>query len=68
MAAEALATPGGEALLEDNIGNIAERRTIRIGFNLDEWRRLTILRRTRHDGKMLMKNANESAKIRSQKQ
>ena len=48
--------------------NIAGRRTIRIGFNLDEWRCLTILRRTRHDGKMLMKNANESAKIHSQKQ
>ena len=49
-------------------GNITGRRTIRIGFNLEEWRRLTMFSRTRHDGKMLMKNANESAKIRSQKQ
>ena len=66
MAAEALASPGGKALLADAPATSQEDG--RLASASTSTSRLTILGRTMHDGKMLMKNANESAKIRSQKQ
>ena len=35
--------PRGQGIARRHTDNIARRRTITIGFNLDEWRRLTVL-------------------------